>query len=68
MMLLLKIEIILPDVLIEKLFKIIKETKLVKIQFGINVEFMKEEEIKSYRISNRAVPLSDKFFEDGINQ
>ena len=60
-------EIKIPDNLLDELCKIINELKEVKIQFGVNIEFVKEEEIQTVRISNKAVPPSDTFIEDGIN-
>lgn len=57
---------LIPDETINKLVNIIKDMKDVKLQFGVEAEFVKENVIKSWRISNSAVPYRNKFLIKGI--
>ena len=59
-------KIILSEAVILELMSHLKELKNCKIQFGVEAEYVKEEETKTARLSNRAVPYSDTFLNEGI--
>ena len=62
-----KPKIILSEAILDRLIESLAQMQAVKIQFGVNAEFIKDGEIKTARISNRAVPYSDTFLENGVN-
>ena len=61
-------KIIIPTCLIEKLNEVTSNMDSSKIQFGIDVDFEKEDVIKASPFSNSAVPFTNEFIRDGLEK
>ena len=62
-------EILPSRCLMMELAKNAKRMKNSKVQFGLMVQFTKDDgELKSWNLSNKAMSLSSSFFNDGIQQ